>query len=303
MTNGLPPYRSLGRKSQAAAIASIFLIIIVAAVVFFLFRSGYLSGKTSPVVSNSSFSPLPISVSAIQRYNTTTYYPNESISVSSVLSNSGFRALSASVTPYGCSSIPSETRYLNIGMGQTQEIHWTFSFPNTQICPLQFLACFSYTSSSYFPISVEGYNYSGASHTAAEILSPAPVELSFSSYNPVVSAAPYMINSSHLISASIDVPAGYLKTGGLSWLDIRSSNMRLYIASASGFESIGQSYNITPSSLYNLDFSSGNMISSIPLITSIPPSSSPNGYYNASLNLTAGYDYCVSSNQVSLDIH
>ncbi len=291
-------------KAQAGsggALVGIILVVIIIAVVYLYFE-GYIHLPTGVQSTNVSSGPTPITLSAKGVGQTTNLYAGEPFQVISSVTNTRNSKLTVSLLPYGCSTILQSAVSRTVPGGVPVSILWNFTAPSSGECQVQFTACFSYTSYSNYPITVENSNIANAPLTYPSF-SNSPVDISIQDFNSTVIAPPYAaypngINRTEYIMAG-NVGTGSLSNSTLDWLDI-SSTGKAYLQLSSGVTAISGNFNITKSSYaQNLYFSSGF---TLPFFLTIPPVTNSRGYSAEILNISAGYTYCIQSNPVSVSV-
>lgn len=280
----------------------IVVIIVIIAGAFFLYHEGYLNFQAQPTATAAkNLNPdVPILLNISSTNNLAHLFTNENITVISYLDNSGNVPLNVTLHSYGCSFAIQEKNVYIPSLSSTS-LSWSFSSSTPTSCSITFNACFNAVSYVNYPLTIESYKFSGTALTSSISQSSGlPLQLSLESFNPIIVAAPSAENVTQYIT-------GYPLTsdGSVSkvhWLSILIENGEGYFTTSTGnLIDILPSVNITNSE-YSLVFENGRLLApSFSLL--VNPVSNPIGYTdNTSMNISAGYTYCVTSNSIPITL-
>ncbi|MGC8533646.1 MAG: hypothetical protein ACP5MV_03420 [Candidatus Parvarchaeum sp.] len=289
-------------KGQSGVIVIVVIIIIVG--VFFLYKGGYLNFKTSTTTTTTQnvnpYLPISFNVSAVTPLSH--LYTGESMNFISNVFNHGKNYLNVTLSPYGCSFLPVQSKSFLIPPDSPSSSTWTFSSSSPTSCSITFSACFNAVSYTNYPLTIENYNFSGSVPMSSVTSSSGlPINIYLQSFNTTITASPVPSNQSEYVSGSSLTGIG--STSKLNWVYISIKNGEGYFTS-----STGNTYTINPSvnisqSEYSLNFQDGRLLAPIPFSLVVKPISNSIGYSSdTSINVSAGYTYCLTSNSIPLTI-
>lgn len=281
----------------------IAIIVVVAFVVLIYFYSqGYINFPSGTSGNNSTTGADPITLSLTAESQTNNLYANEPFQVVSYIRNNRDSPITISLLPYGCSSITQGAISRTIPANVTVSITWPFTAPSSGNCQVQITSCFSYISYANYPMTIKNQNVSNVPLVYPSF-SESPLAFSIASFNSVVIAPPSTvypkgINQTYYISAG-NIGSGGVSNQTLNWLKVTTTG-KAYIQLSSSTISVGNSYNITKAaSPLNLFF---NGAFTLPILITIPPVSSSSGYAAETINISAGYTYCIHSNSIPVSV-
>ncbi len=285
--------------------AGVFLIIILAVVVIgFLYFEGYLSFPIGTSQSGTPSSPVPISVSG--SLSSPSVYTNQNFSFIAQISNSWTVPVTVSAIPYGCPFITASSKDVSIFPNASSTLSWSFSSPSQASCQIQVTACFNATSHAYYPFTIKNATFTGSVPTSSPTFGIAPLSISLNGFNPVFQAYPTKRNQTLYVGVAAASTVGNVKNGTLKWLDIAingHASLSLQLIAPSGLWGpyYDTNINITQQGANSAFIQFGSI--NIPLYIGIPNTTPQGGFYSDnSLNITAGYEYCVTSLPVSVSI-
>ena len=283
----------------------VFLIVILAVVVIaFLYFEGYISFPTGSTPSGTPSSPVPISVSG--SLSPSSVYTNQNFSFIAQISNSWTVPVTVSAIPYGCPFIRATPKDVSIFPNASSTVSWSFSSPSQTSCQIQVTACFNATSRAYYPFTIKNATFTGSVPTSSPTFGIAPLSISISGFNQVFQAYPAEHNQTLYVSVVAASSLGSVKNNTLKWLNIAISgqaSLALQLLSPQGLWGpyYDSNINITqqgPNSAF-IQFGSIN----VPVYLGIPNTTPQGGFYSDnSLNITAGYEYCITSSPISVSI-
>lgn len=264
-----------------------------------MYSAGFFHTGSSPQTSNTSgVNPISISLSSPMLVNS--LYPGQAFQVVSKIDNNANHPITVSIIPYGCPTISQSRIYRTIPANSPLVLDWNFSAPSSGSCLIQFTSCFNYTSHARYPITVESNEYTGKVPTVSPSFSVSPLTLSIQNFSstvvaPPISLDPQGVNQTMYI-LSTNAGSGSITNSELSWLDLYVSGSA-YVLLPSGYSSIhGNSLNLTAASALSSLADSGNFI--LPFYLTIPAVQSQSSYSFLNINITAGYNYCMQSQQL-----
>jgi hypothetical protein len=289
-------------KGQSGAIIIVVIVIIIIGV-FFLYKEGYLNFKsstTTTIQKVNSYLPISFNVSAVTSLSN--LYTGENMNFISNIFNYGKNYLNVTLSPYGCSFLPIQSKSFLIPPDSPSSSTWTFSSSSPTSCSITFSACFNAISYTNYPLTIENYNFSGAvpisSITSSSDL---PIGIGLQLFNTTIVASPVSSNKSEYVEGNSLTSIG--STSKLNWVYISIKNGNGYFTSATG-----QTYYINPSinissSEYPLSFQNGRLLAPVPFSLVVNPVSNSIGYASdVSINVSAGYTYCLTSNSIPINI-
>ena len=292
-------------KGQTGVVLVVVVIIIVG--VFFLYKSGYINfNSTSKVTPPPTVNPyLPIALNISSLTNLAHLYTNENINIVSNIRNSGGKYITAVLSPYGCFTPPNKTT--SIPPDSSSSLSWTFSSSTPETCTITFLACFNAVSYTYYPLTIERYTFSGSVPVSSPVSSAGlPINIGLQLSNTTIVAGPSPSNQTEYVEGTALTSEGSPERSGksvLNWINIKIANGNGYFTS-----STGTTYNINPGinitqQQYPLTFSNGRLLAPVPFSLLINPVSNSLGYVSdVSVNVSAGYTYCIQSNSIPITI-
>ena len=283
-------------KGQAGVIIIIVVLIIIVGV-FFLYKSGYINfNVTSTTTTKQSVNPyLPISFNVSASTSLSHLYTGQNINFISNVFNHGKNYLNVVLTAYGCPFISIQNKSFSIPPNSPSSTTWTFSSSSSGTCTLTFSACFNAVSYTNYPLTIENYNFSGSAPISSQTYSSGlPIRLSLYSFNTTIVAAPVSINKTEYVEGSILTSSG--STSKFNWLNIKINNGEGYLVSSTGNTyTINPSLNISSPQEYPLTFQLGRA-PQVPFLFTVNPVSNPIGYSSdTSINISAGFTYCLTS--------
>ena len=282
-------------KGQSGVIIIVVLIIIVG--VFFLYKSGYINfnntSSKAPAQSTNPYLPLSFNVSASTPLSH--LYTGQNINFISNVFNHGKNYLNVVLTAYGCPFIPIQNKSFSIPPNSPSSTTWAFSSSSSGTCTLTFSACFNAVSYTNYPLTIENYNFSGnvpiSSQTSSSGL---PISLNLQAFNTTIVAGPVPINKTEYVEGSVLTSSG--SASKFNWLNIEINNGKGYFVSPTGSTyAIDPSLNISSPQQYPLTFQLGRP-PQVPFLFTVNPVSNSIGYNSdISINISAGYTYCLTS--------
>ncbi|MCL4362324.1 MAG: hypothetical protein OH338_03090 [Candidatus Parvarchaeota archaeon] len=289
-------------KGQSGVIIIVVIIIIVG--VFFLYKGGYLNFKSSTTTTTTQninpYLPISFNVSAVTSLSH--LYTGESMDFISNVFNNGKSYLNVTLSPYGCSFLPVQSKSFLIPPDSPSSSTWTFSSSSPTSCSITFSACFNAVSYTNYPLTIENYNFSGSVPISSITSSSGlPISLGLELSNTTIIASPVPSNQSEYIEGSSLTSIG--STSKLNWVYIHIKNGKGYFTSSTGSTyAINPSINIS-SSEYSLNFQYGRLLAPIQFSLVVNPISNSIGYSSdTSINVSAGYTYCLTSNSIPITI-
>ena len=293
----------MGKKGQTGVIIMVVLIVIVG--VFFLYKEGYINfNNTTSIVNTQNLNPyVPISFNISSVGSLAHVYTGENINFVSNIFNHGKSYLNVVVSPYGCQFMPILNKSFLIPPNSPSTYTWNFSSTTPTSCSVTFSACFNAVSYTNYPITIESYNFSGKAPLSSQTSSSGlPISLALESFNPTIVSSPVTTNQTEYVESSALTSDG--STSKLNWVNIHISNGEGYfISSTGGTYSINPSINIS-SQLYPLNFQYGRLLAPVPFTFVVTPVSSSIGYNSdISINISAGYTYCLTSSTIPLTVN
>jgi hypothetical protein len=289
-------------KGQMGVIIIVVLIIIVG--VFFLYKEGYLNFNTHSSTTGQSVNPyVPISLNISSASSLSHVYTNESINVISNVFNHGKSYITVTMVPFGCTFLPTQNKSIAIPPNSPSSFLWTFSSSSIASCSITFRACFNAVSYTDYPLTIESYNFAGSVPVSSQTSSSGlPISIALQSFNNTVIAGPNPLNDTEYVAGNALTSDG--SASALNWVEIRIDNGIGYFTA-----STGKTYGINPainisSQEYPLTFQSGKLSASVPFLFVVNPVSNSLGYTsNVSINVSAGYRYCILSNSIPITIN
>ncbi|EFD93084.1 MAG: hypothetical protein BJBARM5_0090 [Candidatus Parvarchaeum acidophilus ARMAN-5] len=293
----------MNKKGQSGVMI-VIVILVIAAVAFFLYKSGYLSQITpSTSVSKVTVNPyLPISFNISSPNDLSQLYTNEAIGVITSMKNSGNKPINVSLSPYGCSFLPITSKHVVIPADSPSSIDWSFSGSSPTTCTITFTACFNAVSYTNYPLTIKSYKFIGTAPTSASLASSGlPINIYMQDFNDSIFAAPSSQNDTEYVMGSDLTSEG--STLKLNWLSINIANDVGYFTDSLGNTyKIDHSINITQQE-YPLTFQNGNLLAPVQFSLLVNPVSNPAGYTNnIEVNVSAGYTYCITSNSIPITL-
>ncbi len=282
-------------KGQSGVIIIVVVIIIVG--VFFLYKSGYINFNTTKVTTTKQIANpyLPISFNVSASTPLSHLYTGENINFISSVFNHAKNYLNVVLTAYGCPFIPIQNKSFSIPPNSPSSTTWTFSSSSSGTCTLTFSACFNAVSYTNYPLTIENYNFSGTVPVSAPTSSSGlPISLDLQAFNTTIVAAPVPKNNTEYVEGNVLTSLG--STSKLNWLNIKINNGEGYLISPTGNTyTINPSLNISSPQEYSLDFQLGRP-PQVPFLFTVNPVSNSIGYTSdISINISAGYTYCLTS--------
>ena len=281
-------------KAQSGVIIIIVLIIIVG--VFFLYKSGYINfNNISPTTKQSTNAFLPISFNVSASTSLSHLYTGQNINFISNVFNHGKNYLNIVLTAYGCPFLPIQNKSFSIPPNSPSSITWTFSSSSSGTCTLTFSACFNAVSYTNYPLTIENYNFSGNAPVSSQTSSSGlPISIGLQVVNTTIVGEPVPINKTEYVEGNVLTPLG--SASKLNWLNIKINNGKGYFLSPTGSTYIiDPSINISSSQQYPLNFQLGRP-PQVPFLFTVNPVSNSIGYSSdISINISAGYTYCLTS--------
>lgn len=303
VTISLLAYRVfMNSKGQMGVVLLVILIIAVG--FFFLYKSGYLSlVSAAPSTTGQNSNPfVPLSLNLSSTTPLAHLYTNENINIVSTMFNHGNRSLDVVLFPYGCSFLPIQNQSVSIPPGLPSSTSWTFSSQSPTTCSIVFSACFNAVSYVEYPLTIESYNFTGTAPVSSITSSSGlPISVGLQAFNTTIVAGPSPANKTEYAAATS--LTSYGSASRLNWVKIDINGGRGYFTSFTG-----QVYAITPSinitaQQYQLNFQNGRLLAPVPFSLTIDPVVNPVGYTSAeSVNISAGYTYCITSNSIPITV-
>ncbi len=292
---------NMKNKGQAGVIIVVILIIIVG--VFFLYKAGYLNFNQTTTTTTKNINPyIPISFNISTSTPLAHLYTGENINVISKIFNNGKNYINVVAFPYGCSFLPVQNKSFSIPPDSPSSFSWVFSSSSPTSCSITFSACFNAVSYTNYPLTIESYDFNGTVPTSQSTSSAGlPINLGLEDFSPILIASPSSENQTFYVDANSLTSTG--STSKLNWVNIQINNGIGYFTS-----SVGTNYKIEPNQNitnqeYPLTFQNGRLLAPIQFSLLVNPVSNSVGYTsNVSINVSAGYTYCITSNSIPLSI-
>ncbi len=289
-------------KGQSSAIIVVIILVVIAGA-FFLYHEGYFNAKpsTTAVVTTNPYVPISLNISSTN--NLAQLYTNQNINVISNVKNSRGYPINVTLSPYGCSfliNVPSKA--IAIPADSPSAISWTFSGASPTTCTITFNACFNAVSYTEYPLTIKSYQFTGAVPTSSVTDSSGlPISVNLESFNTSIFAAPSPENLTEYANGVALTSDG--STSKLNWLSISISNAKGYFTTNTGaILTINPDINITNSE-YPLTFQNNRLLAPAAFSLLINPVSNSVGYTNnVSINVSAGYTYCITSNSIPITL-
>ncbi len=282
------------KRAQSGNGIVIVFIIIVIAIVGYLYYSGFFS-KLSLESANQTQNIIPIGMSVSSPDQLGSLYPSQQFHVVSMITNNGTRPFTVSLLPYGC---PTRDSAINVMVypGTSDPVQWNFTAPSSGGCDIQFTACFNDVSYADYPVIVKNQSTS-ATPPVFPTASVAPISLSIPGFSSTVLAPPVPANITEYIRA-VDIGNGFVSNGTtegyLAWLDLNVQGANAYIQLANSIAKTSPNINVTSSVL--LAFAPNGGALQLPFLLTVNPVSSQSGYYGGmNINISSGYRYCIQS--------
>ncbi|MEM0144081.1 MAG: hypothetical protein QXL94_09120 [Candidatus Parvarchaeum sp.] len=290
-------------KGQTGVIIIVVIIIIVG--LFLLYKSGYINFNTTNTSTHTQnvnpYVPISFNVSAVSSLSHV--YTNENINFISDVFNHGNKNLNVVLTAYGCPFLAIQNKSFSIPPNSPSSSTWTFSSASSGSCTITFRACFDAVSYTNYPLTIENYNFSGNIPTSSLTSSSGlPISIGLGSFNTTIIAGPVSINKTEYLEGS--VLTSYGSASKLNWVNIDINNGLGYFTSSTGnVYTINPSINISSPQQYSLSFELGRP-PQVPFLFTVAPVSNSIGYNSdVSINVSAGYNYCVTSSPIPLTIN
>ena len=292
-------------KGQSGVIIIVIVVIIVGA--FFLYKSGYINfnfNTTNTTTVKQIINPyLPISFNVSASTPLSHLYTGQNINFISNVFNNGKNYLNVVLTAYGCPFIPIQNKSFSIPPNSPSSTTWTFSSSSSGACTLTFSACFNAVSYTDYPLTIKNYDFTGTVPISSQTSSSGlPISMALEAFNTTIVAGPVPINKTEYVEGNVLTSSG--STSKFNWLNIEIENGNGYFTS-----SIGSTYNIDPSinisssQQYPLNFQSGRP-PQVPFLFTVNPVSSSVGYNSdISINISAGYTYCLTSSGIPITVN
>ncbi len=288
------------KRSQGGSGIAILAVVVIAIVaIAYMYNTGYLNFHSQPALYNST---VPIALSVSSTSNLLNLYPQQNMKIISSVYDYSPDPINVSLTSFGCAFLPLAKKYVEVYPGSSSSLVWNFSSSSSTSCSITFMACFNSVSFTNYPITLKNPSFSGTPPSGFESSSSfTPLSLSVDGLADIVTAPPTPTNSTYYISASQSGALG--STSGLKWLDIAVGGLTVYYTSASGAViPVHGSVNLSSSS-YQLNFSSGKLISPFPIQLETQPVTAASGYTTgADINISAGYNYCIESSPMPVSV-
>ncbi len=275
-------------------------IVIVIVIIAYLYFAGYIS-LPSTTTTTTTASAVPINVSASSSAQVSNLYPSQSFSVIANIVGNGVAPLNVSIIGYGCGGTTQPTKYVEVYPGSSYSSSWTFSAPTAGSCDVQFLSCFNDISYANYPITVENNTFTGTPPITLPSYSTAPVSVSLSGFNSIVTAPPSPLNRTLYIQAPVLSP-GYLNNNVFNWLNIAVAGKAFTeLPNAATLSIVDRNVNITNSTYPGILYVSG--VFQFPLeLTFSPVPQSPGFTTDTDVNVSVGYRYCLTSNLLPVSV-
>ncbi|MCL4396771.1 hypothetical protein M1494_00260 [Candidatus Parvarchaeota archaeon] len=281
-------------KGQSGVIIIVVLIIIVG--VFFLYKSGYINFNTTTTTTTQiTNSYLPISFNVSASTSLSHLYTGQNINFISNVFNHGNNYLNVVLTAYGCPFIPIQNKTFSIPPNSPSASTWTFSSSSSGTCTLTFSACFNAVSYTNYPLTIENYNFTGTVPVSSPTSSSGlPISMFLQAFNTTIISGPVPINQTEYVEGNVLTSSG--SASKLNWVNIDIKNGKGYFTSSTGSTyAIDPSINISSPQQYSLNFELGRP-PQVPFLFTVNPVSNSIGYTSdISINVSAGYTYCLTS--------
>ncbi len=290
----------MSKKAQGGSgVIGLVVIVIIGAIVAYLYFGGYISFPNSSTTYQPSSMPITITASSPSASNLSNLYPGQSFNALATVRGTGVSPVNISIIGYGCGGTTQATKYVEVYPNASVSSSWTFSAPGTGSCDIQFTSCFNDMAYSNYPITVENETVTSQAPVDLPSSSIAPVSISLSGFSSTVNAPPSSVNQTFYVQASA-LSAGYLKNSALNWLNIAVVGSA-FVQLPKGIESVGRSINITNKTATGILYFSG--VFRLPLELTFEPVPQASGFTTSTdVNISAGYTYCLTSNLLPVSV-
>ncbi len=312
----------INNSGQSAALVIVILLIIFVALYFM----GYihipfpLGTQTGPTGGQGSAEPLSVNLSSPD--NAADVFVGQNLSIVASLKNTGNSPITVSLTPFGCTFIPPASSIVTVPASAIEQKAFYFSPSSSEACTIQLSSCFPYTAYAEYSFAVQNINFTGVVPTVAPTFSLSPIAASLFNFSNSMIVGPQSANQTEYLKIQQATVSGYLNGSRLAWLDVRTTDPAYFglgtsapvpdiVSGSSGDINItldgvfrnGQPFNgiSAASAAAFLQYNNGL---ELPFILTASPAPSSAGYSTGhTIQISTGYDYCVSSNELSVSVH